>query len=264
MENILKKHKITDYGVVDFQLLNIFETRSKARIPHDCRCAVAMIFPYYNKSAFEGNISAYCSVKDYHDVIDMQLKSICEERQEKYPEHSFVPFVDASPVDEVDMCVKAGLGVRGKNTLLVNKKYGSFIFIGEILTTLALPTVNYPESACLNCGLCIKACPGNAISEKGLDKTRCASYISQKKQELTEEEMQILQNAHTVFGCDICQTVCPMNKNIHFEENLFSDDIINTVTSENVADLYKQRPFGFRGLKVLQRNLEIYSDNNSK
>ena len=217
-----------------------------------------MIFPYFNKSAFSGNISAYCAVADYHTVVGMKLKSICHNLVEKYPGYSFVPFVDASPVDEVDMCVKAGLGVKGKNSLLITPQFGSWVFIGEILTDMPFDTVCYEDKGCLDCGLCAKACPGGAVG-CGVITEKCASHISQKKGELTQEETDILARAHTVFGCDICQTVCPMNKKVEEAPNLFSDDIFSTVTAENVENIYKSRPFGWRGLKVLQRNIEIYN-----
>jgi len=260
VEEVLFDHNIQDFGFVSFQHLNILNTRSKARIPQNCQTAVAMIFPYYNKNAFGGNISAYCSVQDYHDVVGMKLKSICQTLSEKYPDHAFVPFVDASPVDEVDMCVLAGLGVRGANSLLINEKYGSYIFIGEILTTLPHTTTNHRDTGCIGCGLCAAACPGKAIENGRIDKEKCASHISQKKGDLTENETAILKSARTVFGCDICQRACPMNRNVMETENLFSDDIISTVTAENVEKIYKSRPFGYRGLKVLQRNLEIYNN----
>lgn len=259
IENVLKTYEIGDFAFVSFQHLNILEVRSKQRIPQNCKCAIAIIFPYYNKNAFKGNISAYCSVADYHDVVGMRLKSICEDLKRLYPQEEFVSFTDASPIDEVDMCVKGGLGVRGQNSLLINKKYGSFVFIGEILTTLDLECVLFPPKSCINCGACIKACPGGAIENGKINKSRCASFISQKKGTLTDAEIEILSKAHTVFGCDICQRVCPYNGALAESENLFSKDIISTVNSENVESLYKQRAFGFRGLQVLKRNLEIYN-----
>lgn len=260
MQKILSMHNIYHFGCVSFQHLNILDVRSKARIPQDCTGAIAIIFPYYNKNAFGGNMSAYCAVADYHTIVGMQLKSICSALAEKYPDHRFVPFVDSSPVDEVDMCVKAGLGVRGRNSLLITPDYGSYVFIGEILTTLPLVnTTCFENKGCLDCGLCAKACPGGAIAD-GVCTEKCASHISQKKGQLTGEETDILRRAKTVFGCDICQTVCPMNRNIKEAENLFSNDIFSTLTAENVEKVYKSRPFGWRGLKVLQRNLEIYNE----
>ena len=263
MNKILSQHNIYHFGCVSFQHLNILDVRSKARIPQNCTGAIAMIFPYFNKSAFGGNISAYCAVDDYHTVVGMQLKSICEELCEKYPGHSFVPFVDDSPVDEVDMCVKAGLGVRGENSLLITPQFGSYVFIGEILTTLPLETTCFENKGCLSCGLCARKCPGGAISG-GVCTEKCASHISQKKGELSPEETEILARAHTVFGCDVCQTVCPMNRDIQPADNLFSDNILSTVTVENVENIYKSRPFGWRGLKVLQRNIEIYEKHSGE
>ena len=258
MKDLLKKYGVSDYGFVDFASLRTFEVRSASRIPADCRAAVAMIFPYFNSEAFKGNISAYCSVEDYHVVVGDLLKKICREAREKWPQYSFEPFVDASPIDEVDMCVKAGLGVKGTNSLLISPRYGSYIFIGEILTDMPLDTEEHTDGGCLKCGMCKKACPGGAITDTGVDRQRCASFISQKKGELTREETEILVRADTVFGCDICQKVCPMNRKVEAFNNLFSENIVNTVTRENVEGIYKKRAFGFRGLKVLKRNLDIY------
>ena len=258
METILKSYNIADFGCVSFQHLNLFEVRSKARLPQNSSAAIAMIFPYYNKNAMGGNISAYCSVADYHIVVMEQLKSICNDLKNKYPDHSFEPFVDASPIDEVDMAVKAGLGVKGDNSLLITEKWGSFVFIGEIVTDMEIATVLHPHKSCMHCGRCKNSCPGKATGDGRVITERCASHISQKKGELTAEETQILKNAKTVFGCDICQMVCPHNKNISEGENLFSKDIMNTVEKETVAQIYKSRAFGFRGLKTLERNLDIY------
>ncbi|MBQ9845465.1 MAG: DUF1730 domain-containing protein [Oscillospiraceae bacterium] len=292
MKKVLESFDLADFSFVSFQHLNIFDVRSKARIPQNAKTAIAIIFPYYNKSAFCGNVSAYCAVADYHIVVMEQLKSIICALQQKYPQNSFVPFVDSSPVDEVDMAVKCGLGVKGQNSLLITEKWGSFVFIGEIITDLETDTVLCDYTYCMGCGLCGKKCPGSAIEQVAADGgtaadryrincENCASFISQKKQELTQQQTRILKNAATVFGCDICQKVCPHNVRLFgaamgtasddvaaeqeaeaVKPNLFSYDIFNTVTMENVTGVYKARPFGFRGLKVLERNLAIYNTDN--
>ena len=268
MKNILEKYNLADFSVVSFQHLNTFEVRSKQRIPQNASSVIVIIFPYYNNCTCGGNISAYCAVSDYHIVVMEQLKSICSDLAEKYPDHSFVPFVDSSPIDEVDAAVKAGLGVKGKNSLLITEKWGSFVFIGEIVTDMELECELHTDKGCLNCGLCVKNCPGGAIADGIIEKEKCASFISQKKQELTEEQYGILKRAKTVFGCDICQKVCPHNKKVLAGDReaqkgntLFCDDVFATVTKENVEAVYKDRAFGFRGLKVLQRNLEIYGES---
>ena len=260
MKKVLEKYNLSDFGMVSFKHLNIFDVRSKARIPQNSKTAIAIIFPYYNKNAMNGNISAYCSVEDYHIVVMKQLKSICADLKNAYPEYSFEPFVDSSPIDEVHMAVKAGLGVKGKNSLLITPKWGSFVFIGEILTDMEGETSDFEGKGCADCGLCIKSCPGGAIADGTVNKERCASHISQIKGELTQAETEILKRAKTVFGCDICQKVCPHNKKICQEENLFSYNILNTVERNTVAQIYKQRAFGFRGLKTLERNLDIFED----
>jgi len=265
VKNLLKNHKIADWSVISFQHLNTFDVRSKQKIPQNCQCAIAMVFPYYNKSTSGGNISAYCAVNDYHIVVMEQLKSIISDLNKIYPDYTFVPFVDSSPIDEVDMAVKGGLGVKGVNSLLITEKWGSFVFIGEILTDMPLETVLCEEKFCKKCGLCSVKCPGGAIKNGVIDKEKCASFISQKKQELTEEERAILKKAKTVFGCDICQQVCPHNHQVLWSEtnkdNTLFRDVFAEVTKENVAAVYKDRAFGFRGLKVLERNLEIYEEN---
>lgn len=265
MQDIIKNYNIGQYSTISFQHLNIFDTRSKQRLPENSKTAIAFVFPYFNKNAFMGNVSAYCSVPDYHIVAMKQLKSICEELKTKYPEYSFVPFVDASPIDEVDMAAKSGLGVVGENSLLITEKWGSYIFIGEIITDMEMETVLYEKKSCMKCGLCKKHCPGKAINNGIVDKEKCASHISQKKRDITDWQFEILKRANTVFGCDICQKVCPHNKNIDQSENMFSDDIVNTVTEQMLKDTsYKQRAFGFRGMKVLERNLQIYNAQNTK
>lgn len=269
---IHKVHEIIDafnmykYGFISFSQAQIFEVNSKNRIPNDSKTIIAFVFPYYNKGILDGNISAYCSVEDYHLVVMSRLKQLCVELKSNFPNEFFEPFTDSSPINEVDLFVESGLGVKGKNTLFIDDKYGTFVFLGEIVTTLdlSIPRPNTSPCTCIGCNRCIIACPGNAISKDGVDQLKCASFLNQKKGDLSSEELLIIEKSNSLWGCDICQKVCPHNNYNIYKNNDFQDNIINTLTPENVSSIYKQRAFGFRGLKILLRNLELFYKPDKK
>lgn len=146
-----------------------------------------MLFPYYlgEDEYRDINISRYAVVKDYHLAINSAVESGLKKLCEAYPDEEFIFFTDNSPIPEVKAALNAGLGVMGKNRLLINKEYGSWFFISEIVTTMQLPAAETTETECLNCGKCIAACPGHALSENGFRKELCLSDITQRKGELT-------------------------------------------------------------------------------
>ncbi len=260
VENILLNNNIIDFAFVDFKSLELFDVKSKERVPEGAKTAIACIFPYYSKEALNGNISAYSAVQDYHIIIKEKLNEVCLQLSDIYASEQFVAFVDASPVNEVDMCLKAGLGVLGKQALLLSEKHGSFVFIGEIITTLQIQTQLKEAKNCIGCNLCIKNCPGKAISESGVNTQNCASYLTQKKGELTPQEIAIIRKAGLVWGCDMCQLVCPYNKDIKQANNEFSEGIINKIERHTVQGIYKGRAFGFKGLKILLRNFSYFEN----
>lgn len=246
------------YGAVPFEEKGLLSVHSKARIPQNARSVLVFAFPYYSAKAVGGNVSSYCAVPDYHTIVKNQLTEWADAICQTYPTEQCAVFVDASPIPEVQTAGKAGLGVVGKNGLLITKKYGSYVFLGEIVTTLTLPYTTREIGTCLQCGLCQTACPGAAIGENGtINEGYCASAISQKKGSLEAWEEDIVRRAGKAFGCDICQTVCPMNKNIAEGLPVFTEDIYNTIETETVQNIYKEKAFGWRGFAVLKRNLAI-------
>ena len=179
----------------------------------------------------------------------------------EYPENPFEYFCDNSPVNEVNAAVLCGLGVKGKNGLLINEKYGSFCFIGEIVTDVKLNYSVPKTEGCLNCGLCVKMCPGGALSGNCVDKTKCLSDITQRKGELCEEHISMIKNSGCVWGCDICQDVCRMNKNISVTPvREFSESAVVRFCQ---GDSIEGRAFSWRTRKVIERNLEYlkFQDN---
>ncbi|MDR3001930.1 MAG: DUF1730 domain-containing protein [Fibromonadaceae bacterium] len=152
-------------------------------------------------------IAAFAHGEDYHITVGKALKELASQVKGQ-------TFVDSLPVAERELAVMAGLGFIGKNTMLINPKLGSGFFIGGILlNSYHNEKGNHGELPlpCESCRKCIDACPNKALTEDGfLDARRCASYLTiEHKGELSEEQKEWTK--HSIFGCDICQRVCPYN-----------------------------------------------------
>ncbi|MGB7845142.1 MAG: tRNA epoxyqueuosine(34) reductase QueG [Candidatus Acidiferrum sp.] len=163
-----------------------------------------------------GWISRYAWGDDYHDVMWQKLNMLAAALKEEFPE-PFVAraFADTGPVAERVFAQQAGLGWLGKNTLLLNETLGSWLFLGVILTTLdiaPLPSEAPPPDLCGNCRQCLDACPTSALVEPYvLDARRCISYLTIELRGNIPEEFR-KPMGWQVFGCDICQDVCPYNR----------------------------------------------------
>ncbi len=245
-------------GICDFTQINDFlECRAKNRIPQNAKSVIVYLFPYYLGEDFykNSNISKYAVPDDYHVIAGEYLKKAVELLKEEYPENDFQYFCDNSPLKEVDVALKCGLGVKGKNGLLINAHYGSFCFIGEIITDLEMEYSLPEDRTCLQCGLCEKTCPGRALKNYKVDKEKCLSHVTQLKGELTSEQAQLIKNSGCIWGCDVCQDICPMNKNISVSP---IKEFFDTAKSfYDPADDIKSRAYNWRGKKVIDRNFEI-------
>jgi epoxyqueuosine reductase len=165
-----------------------------------------------------GWISRYAWGRDYHEVVRENLNALTLELKERFPQPMEArAYVDTGPVDERVLAKHAGLGWVGKNTLLLNQEIGSYFFLGVILTTAELqPSVAasemLPPDLCGSCRRCIDACPTGALVEPYvMDARRCISYLTIELRGSVPEEFREAMGRH-VFGCDICQDVCPWNR----------------------------------------------------
>jgi len=181
------------------------------------KSVITVLYNYYPdkeiQKADNYNISKYAYGNDYHYIIKEKLKRLLNLIEDKTGKSNARVFTDSAPILDRAWARKSGLGFIGKNTLLINRKAGSFFFIGHIITDVEL---HYEESAdpisyCGSCTKCIDACPTNAIKDNYVDARSCISYLTiEHKGELPENLKGKFNN--WIFGCDICQDVCPWNR----------------------------------------------------
>jgi len=163
-------------------------------------------------------ISRYARGRDYHKLIRKKLQKLATRIEQQVGEFGYRAFVDSAPVLERALAEKSGLGWIGKNTMLLNRKAGSWFFLGELFTDLPLP-VDKPASAhCGSCTACMDVCPTNAfVGPNVLDSKRCISYLTIELRTSIPEELRPLIG-NRVFGCDDCQLICPWNKFTHISK----------------------------------------------
>ena len=259
--SIFKKFNIYKVGITDAELYNTM-TGS------DYKSIIVALFPYYFGEDEKSNISMYTYGKDYHRVIRGILEKVCSELGLK----EYAVHTDIGPNIERSLALDAGLCFQGRNALCINDEYGSYFFIGYIATGEELEVDKPLDKSCLNCNKCVEACPGGALGD-GFYEEKCLSAITQKKGELTNWEKGLIKSNGYAFGCDICQKVCPHNKNVKKSEiNDFVTDIITKLELSEISKMsnrefmkeYKDRSFSWRGKGVVERNLKILEKNKAE
>ncbi len=230
----------------------------------DARTIIACLCSYYCGEK-EGNLSKYARGIDYHFVMNDKLSEICDVLEQNG--YKAQKFSDSGVLNDRYIAVRAGLGFIGKNGFLINERFGTYTFIGYIITDCEIEPSKYIEKKCIGCGNCIKACPSGALGEYGMDGYKCLSYITQKKGELSQHEQELMRKCGTAWGCDICQDVCPHNADAELTDiDEFRDNLIDTlkldsgISNKEFRRIYGKRAFAWRGKAVLLRNLEILAD----
>jgi epoxyqueuosine reductase len=199
-------------------LENHFELRVDPRkLVPGAKLVISLVYNYYNPEKQEDpdapKISMYAYGKDYHLVVKDKLKSLLAFIRENIGEVDGRCFVDSAPVLERDWALRSGLGWVGRHTLLINPKQGSYFFLAEIILDLELEYDAPMRDHCGTCRRCIDACPTEAISPQGylLDASKCISYLTIELKDAIPQEFQDKMD-NWMFGCDVCQDVCPWNR----------------------------------------------------
>lgn len=264
-------------------ILDIFKIEHRAYVklnsdmvikPHKIRRAgfdtekplYAIIFavPYLTEIKNK-NLSAYAVPRDYHLYFKELFASLIPALEKSHPSYSFAGFADDSPIDERRAALVGGLGILGNNSLIITEEYSSYIFLGEIITDMPLDTEEHEIKGCEGCGRCQKECPQN---ECGV----CLSALTQKKGELNEDEKKLIKKYGSVWGCDICQEVCPHTikaqkaGTIYTNIDFFKKSDIPTLSISKIDAMsdkeFSERAYSWRGRDTIRRNLLILEEDS--
>lgn len=226
------------------------------------RSAIVCLFPYHVPYSGATNLARYTWATDYHLVVTDYLQRLVDELSSTNPSELFSIHCDTSPLADRYMAYLAGLGFYGKNKCFINPIWGSYIVIGTVLTTLEFEPNTPMTETCLGCNRCISACLGNCLDHNEFKYDTCKSYLTQKKGDLTDDEQSIIKKSPLVFGCDMCQEVCPHNKNlpttpiVEFQsiEPYVDIEELESISNKEFKAKYGHRAFSWRGKKILIRN----------
>jgi epoxyqueuosine reductase len=257
-----------------------------ARRRADVRCAmptaraVIMTGTIYNtdrpystdrNDSAHGEVARYAWGEDYHDVLRQRLDGLLEWMRRQHPEpFDALAYVDTGPVQERVYAQYAGLGWIGKNTCVINPELGSWMLLAEIICSLPLEPDQPALDQCGTCTLCLDACPTGAfVGPHVLDATKCLSYLTiEYRGAMSDSERESIGNH--LFGCDICQEVCPWNAMAATANDkwpsrpalsLLKLAELAESSDEELAELIDGTPLTRMGVKGLRRNLEIAREN---
>ncbi|MBC7694081.1 MAG: tRNA epoxyqueuosine(34) reductase QueG [Burkholderiales bacterium] len=236
----------------------------------NARSVISLLYNYYpaqTQNPEAPKISKYAYGQDYHDIIKEKLKEFLNTLKEQIGEINGRAFVDSAPVLDKAWAKKSGLGWIGKNANLINKDKGSFFFIAELIIDLDLEYDGPIQDYCGTCTRCIDACPTEAIVGPYIvDGSKCISYLTIELKDAIPQEFKNKMD-NWVFGCDVCQDVCPWNRfsEIHHEPQLkntngllnYSSDEWNELSEELFSNVFKGSAVKRTKYKGLKRNLEF-------
>jgi epoxyqueuosine reductase len=268
LESWLKQGK---HGKMTY-MENHFDKRLDPRLLVDnAKSVVTLLFNYYTPDEQEDleapKISKYAYGEDYHFIIKDKLKSFMQEILQEIGEVNGRVFVDSAPVLDKAWAKKSGLGWMGKNTNIIHPKEGSFFFIAELILDLELEYDGPIKDYCGTCTKCIDACPTGAIEPYKVDGSKCISYLTiELKDEIIPKEFSGKME-NWMFGCDICQDVCPWNRfakkhnepRLDPHENLLkmSKADWEDLTEEIFREIFKKSAVKRTKLSGLKRNIKF-------
>jgi epoxyqueuosine reductase len=267
------------HGKMDY-MSNHFEKRlDPTKLVEGSKSVVSLMYNYYSTAKpldpAAPKLSSYAYGTDYHFIIKDKLKEFLHRIKEEIGQVEGRAFVDSAPVLERAWAQKSGLGWIGKNSLLINKNRGSFYFLAELIIDLELEPDGPIKDYCGTCTKCIDACPTDAIMDhKVVDGSKCISYLTiELKEEILPKEFEGKMD-NWMFGCDICQDVCPWNRfGIENNEPLFqpSEQLLGMTTEDWIEldekvfqVIFKKSPVKRTKFNGLKRNIQFLKPSHKR
>lgn len=271
LENYLKEKRNGNLSYME----NHFDKRLDPRLLVDgAKSVISLLYNYYPEKTQRDDtykISKYAYGEDYHFIVKDKLRDLMDFIREEIGEVNGRVFTDSAPILEGAWAEKAGIGWMGKHSLLITKQSGSFFFLGELIIDLELEyDTPFVTDHCGSCTRCIDACPTDAIVfDKKIDASKCISYFTIELKDEVPIEMKG-KFEDWMFGCDICQDVCPWNRfsKPHSEKRFLpNDEILNfsksdweEITEEEFRKIFRKSPVKRTKFTGLTRNIKFLSD----
>lgn len=262
LKDFFSGENIEYYGVLPYSSCRESAPSIMEREGFTPNSVIVFLIPYYTGAG--ENLSAYSVSKDYHIYIKYVTEKLIERLKLEYPEARFHGYGDHSPIDERLAAAGLGLGIFGDNGLLINEKYGSYVFIADVVSTLTAEELSgeiksFEIKSCVHCGACQRACPTGVLCGTS---SKCLSEITQRKGELSQDEADLMRRYNTAWGCDECQKYCPYNlAAAKTPIKFFYEDRIEKLTPELLSEMpeseFRTRAFAWRKRKTVERNLNI-------
>ncbi|MDP2454074.1 MULTISPECIES: tRNA epoxyqueuosine(34) reductase QueG [unclassified Kaistella] len=255
---------------------NYFDKRLDPRLlVEGSKSVISLSYNYFPEEDLFGidqlKISKYAYGEDYHEIIKEILREMVAELQEEIGDFQYRVFTDSAPILERSWARKSGIGWVGKNANLITKQTGSFYFLAEIICDLELQTDHSTTDHCGSCRKCIDACPTNAIvSDRVIDGSKCISYATiELKNEIPDSFKNKMED--WMFGCDICQDVCPWNRfaKPHQQEKFKPNSYLKNLeksdwkelSQELFSEIFRKSPVKRTKFAGLKRNIEFLTDS---
>jgi len=274
LKELLKKHRELGYET-GFEEKDLERRTNPQLLLENAKSIIAIAIAYPSKikitpknteGEFRGIVSRSAWGMDYHHILRDKLTKLGEYLQKIVSSANYLVMTDTGALSDHAVAERAGIGWLGKNSLLLTPEFGSYVYLGELITNVQFPEEHPMENQCGDCTKCIDACPTQAIIQPGqLNGQRCLSYITQRKDMLEERWMEKLGNR--IYGCDTCQQVCPKNKginSIHQELTIPDPELAKpllapllTISNKEFRQKWGPTAASWRGKKPIQRNAII-------